>query len=144
MSCTGETTSMSRLNIIASMSDKKKEEKYCQENFNSDAEQGGIAIGLAVGIPITALVVAYLLYRIWYSYTQKKNNYEKIALNMHNFIKNSNISSSELNCNLTIPQPTINNQLPKPLKPCTCYYDTDLNIRGCTNNNNLLINNYNR
>jgi hypothetical protein len=93
------------------MLDKKEEEKYCQENFNSDVEQGfmGFGIGIAIFTPIIIILLLYF-------------NYKKIIRNFKLYYLDEKLKF----CHKMI----LSND--KNLKDCNCTYDGSL-INGCFN-----------
>ena len=106
------------------MSDKKEEE-YCQENFNSDVEEGGKAFGIGFAAMLGLAIIIYLAYRTW-SYYKDLNKMKEIAN-----------SYDTRNCGNMNVVKTIN--LPKKLAPCTAYFKNTEELIGMTNTNNEYV-----
>jgi hypothetical protein len=138
------------------MSNKEvEEEKYCQENFDSNNNTNdGLAIfGIFAGIGVG---VGFIVFIIFSLHKRKKNNElieknKKIAENIAIFLQNTKVDIDlDAKCNIFTPIPLINtreakNLLPSQLNGCTCYYDNNnLNIRACTDNKSKLLHNFNR
>ncbi len=107
------------------MSDKKKEEKYCQENFdlnNKDERNGLIALCVIVGVLVFCI--------FYYLFSTRKYN---------RIIKNAKYNNSDAlnNCLDRMNIFEVDVIPDKPVK-CSCYYRKDETIIGCTNNKNVI------
>ena len=127
------------------MSDKKEEEKYCQENFNSEGDQTGkIAGGVIAGI----VIIAAMVYMLWFFYTRKKRNkikrikelaqkeYTETCNRMD--IAEAKPEHQELFSSNPVHRVTSKSEY----NSCTCYYDDVYElIMGCTDKNFKLTKN---
>jgi hypothetical protein len=113
---------------------KEEEEKYCQENFNSDVEQFGKGFGIGFGVILGLVLIIYIAYRTWSYFKNKKKEAEKInriteyaQQQKSAFCETMNIVEAKTK----LPDPTT-------YANCTCYYDDYEVIRGCTNHDNII------
>ncbi len=133
------------------MSNKEEEEKYCQENFDSNTNDGLAIFGIFAGIGVG---VGFIVFIIFSLHKRKKNNElieknKKIAENIAIFIQNTKVDI-DAKCDIFTPIPLIDtkeaqNLIPSQLNGCTCYYhNNNLDIRACTDNKLKLLDNRNR
>jgi hypothetical protein len=122
-----------------SFSPKKEEEKYCQENFNSDVEQFGKGFGIGVIKAVINLVIflgillIILIAKQVYDWFFDSN---KIKINRITESANNLFREELKTCNNKIN--IVEANIPDPTTNCTCYYGKNESIRGCTDNMNTI------
>jgi hypothetical protein len=113
--------------------DKKKEEKYCQENFDFnfdfDIKKNFTMFLIILCVLLLGIAVLYGLLRY--------NKNQEILENVKQFISNhgetfNNCTENGLNMNLHI------NKKDDIALPCTCYYYNNV-ITGCTDQTKKFI-----
>jgi hypothetical protein len=117
------------------MSNKKKdEEKYCQENFKSqaDADKEAATLGLGIGAALGGILLLALL--IWWGYKYYKN-INKITQEAKRRVSGDCIEQGMKAAQVfNLPDAT-------KYKPCTCYFDTIYEHIGCTNSTKIMDHN---
>jgi hypothetical protein len=107
------------------MSDKKKEEKYCQENFdlnNKDERNRLIALCVIVGVLVFGIF--YYLFS-----TRKYNRIIKNAKDNYPDVLKTCLDRMNIFEVDKIPEKTLK---------CSCYYRKDETIIDCTNSKNVI------
>jgi hypothetical protein len=107
------------------MSDKKKEDKYCQENFdlsNKDDKNGLIAICVIVGVLVLGVCI--------YVFSTRKS---KRIINTAKDIFPDVLKTCNDRMNIFEVD-----KIPETTLKCSCYYRKNETIIGCTDRKNVI------